>query len=115
MESAGTFYHKIVTIRDIWDGVQPYCMGYRSRAEIVHAVLRSAGSGNTKTRIMQDACLTYIQIMQYLPSLERRGMIGRGEDNRYRLTRRGRRALEAFESRDDGAILGISRILRTLC
>ena len=55
-------------------------MKYRSRTEIVSAMLRIANRGATKTRIMYGAYLSYAQVMEYpeVPARERTGQVQSG-------------------------------------
>jgi predicted transcriptional regulator len=47
-------------------------MRYLSRAEIIHAILRAAESGTTKTRIMYSTYLSFSKTHEYVyPMIER--------------------------------------------
>jgi predicted transcriptional regulator len=48
---------------------------YRSRTEIIDSMLRSVGSGATKTHIMYRAYMSYSQLKEYLDLLEERGLL----------------------------------------
>ncbi len=72
-------------------------MTYRSRVEIIDAILRSIGSGATRTRIMYKAFLSYTQVKEYLVSLEEKGLIKYDkEKRRYSLTERGSSFINAY-------------------
>jgi len=75
---------------------------YRSRTEIISAVLRSINNGATKTRIMYGAYTSYAQIQEYIHFLEQRGLIrlevGSGL---YKLTEKGLNFLRNCERIND--------------
>src|ERR1700737_3575130 len=54
-------------------------MKHRSSTEIMDLMLRSIGSGSSKTRIMYAAYLSYDQLKEYLRILEDKEMIGLDE------------------------------------
>lgn len=90
-------------------------MKFRSRNEIIFTILSSTGNGNSMTRIMHDACLTYVQVMQYLSALERNKMIERNEGSRiYRVTRKGKRILDACMSNEERHGSSTGKILEKL-
>lgn len=88
---------------------------YRSRREIISAILVSIGNGNSKTRIMRDACLTYVQIMEYLSALERNKMIEYQDTNMaYRMTGKGRKLLADCGRTNGRRVPASGRILEKL-
>ena len=54
-------------------------MKYRSRMDIAAAILGSLGLGVNKTRIMQNAMLSFPQLKEYLQILKEAGLIETGE------------------------------------
>jgi len=52
-------------------------MKYRSSTEIMDSILRSIGSGATKTRIMYKAYLSYSQLKEYMTLLEKKNLVRR--------------------------------------
>lgn len=73
-------------------------MKYRSRSEIIASILRSVRGGNTKTRIMYDAYLSYTQLKEYITHLEEINLIARNKtDNQYTLTENGQKFLAAYD------------------
>jgi predicted transcriptional regulator len=85
-------------------------MKYRSRTEIVSAMLRIANRGATKTRIMYGAYLSYAQVMEYLRYLQENELVkyeaGRGL---YTLTSKGMEFLRACDKLEELAGLGSER------
>lgn len=86
-------------------------MRYRSRSEIVCSILGSVGDGNTKTRIMHDSSLSYVQIMQYLSALERNNLVEQ-DDRVYKMTRKGRIILGLCMG--SKPVPGLNRLVRNL-
>jgi predicted transcriptional regulator len=73
-------------------------MKYRSRAEIIYAMLRSIRSGATKTRIMYGASLSFAQLKEYSKVLEERELMVYVEELRlYLVTERAVRFMKAYE------------------
>ena len=72
-------------------------MKYRSRTDIITAILTVATQGATKTRIMYGAYLSYAQVREYLDFLVSRELITRDESGTYRLTESGMNLLRTFE------------------
>ena len=74
-------------------------MKYRSRTDIIAAILQAVVNGATKTRIMYGAYLSYAQIKEYLAFLLEKGLI-RYEDGTqlYKLTEKGMLLLRTYES-----------------
>jgi predicted transcriptional regulator len=50
-------------------------MKYRSRSDIITAILESTRSGATKTKIMYKAYLSYTQVVGYLNFLQENDLI----------------------------------------
>ena len=48
---------------------------YRSRTEITIAILESARTGSTRTKILYNAYLSYLQLMPYLKLLQDSGLL----------------------------------------
>ena len=77
-------------------------MHYRSRYEIVASILRSCSGGVKKTKIMYGATLSYAQLKEYLPGLEKSGLITHNSDSQlYHLTEKGMHFLNSFEDIDE--------------
>jgi predicted transcriptional regulator len=71
---------------------------YRTRIEIIVEILRTANGGNaTRTKIMYQAFLSYLQLKEYLPMLTERSLISYNTDTRtYKTTEKGLMLLEAY-------------------
>jgi predicted transcriptional regulator len=79
-------------------------MKYRSRSEIVGEILASAREteGVTKTRIMFNAYLSFVQLKDYLAILIENGLLEHmPENNRYRTTAKGVKMLDAWKKVND--------------
>ena len=77
-------------------------MKYRSRTEIVVAILEIASQGTTKTRIMYKAYLSYSQLNQYMSFLIENKLIERKLGSElYTLTEKGRRLLHVYKELAD--------------
>ena len=73
-------------------------MKYRSRTEIIDTMLRSIGSGATKTRLMYGAFLSYAQLKEYLTFLQNRNLIRYEQGTQlYTMTEKGLKFMNAFE------------------
>jgi predicted transcriptional regulator len=73
-------------------------MKYRSRTDIITAILATSTQGATKTRIMYGAYLSYAQAKEYLDFLVTRKLLVYDEDARvYRLSEIGMTLLHTFE------------------
>jgi predicted transcriptional regulator len=73
-------------------------MKYRSRTEIMDAILRSSISGAKKTQIMYRAYLSVAQLNEYLRDLTEKQLIRYEEDSRiFRVTDRGIRFLNVYD------------------
>lgn len=75
---------------------------YRSRSEIVHAILRLAEKGVTKTHIMYGAYISYSQLREYLDWMIEKKMLHHDKKNQiYDLTDTGLRLLRLFEDLEE--------------
>ena len=72
-------------------------MKYRSRTDIITAVLHAASGGATKTKIMYGAYLSYAQIREYLDFLLAKDLLRCDEAGVYTLTENGMNLLHTFE------------------
>lgn len=74
-------------------------MKYRSRTEIIAAILTAtSGGGSTKTRLMYSAFLSYAQMQGYVEFLQEHGLIVHEELNqKYKLTEKGLHFLHVYE------------------
>jgi len=81
---------------------------YRSRVDIVAAMLQSAIGGATKTKVMYAAFLSHTQVDEYLEFLIRKRLIAFIPDKkRYVTTARAARFLEMYDAiRESVAIEG---------
>ena len=71
-------------------------LGYRSRLEIIADILKAAGNGAKKTRIMYFANLSYSLLEKYLAAVIKAKMLTSNGD-KYEITEKGRVFLERFE------------------
>jgi predicted transcriptional regulator len=81
-------------------------MKYRSRTDLVRAILEAANSssddGVTRTKIMYKAVLSYSQLKDYLAiMLENELLDYSGETQTYRPTAKGLRFLRTYNQMDD--------------
>ena len=66
--------------------------------EIIDSILRSIGSGQTKTRLMYSAYLSYSQLKEYIALLENRNMISLDSAMQlYFITEKGLKFLNAYK------------------
>lgn len=73
-------------------------MKYRSRTEIISAMLRSINSGATKTKIMYDAYLSFTQLREYLAHLQENDLVDFDKKtNTFHVTHKGSKFLVAFD------------------
>jgi predicted transcriptional regulator len=72
-------------------------MGYRSRLEIIADILKAAGDGSRKTRIMYFANLSYRLLERYLARVIEARLLSRNGE-RYEVTEKGKIFLEKFEA-----------------
>ena len=71
---------------------------YRSRVEIIYRILEIAQTGETKTKIMYKAFLSYAKIKQYISTLTEAGLLQYDPSNDlYRATHRGVQFLKTYE------------------
>jgi predicted transcriptional regulator len=86
----------------LWNNVVYLAMKYRSRSEILISMLESARTGTTKTKIMYEAYLSYNQLMEYLPFLQKNNLlIYENGTERYRVTKKGYKFLDLSHNLDD--------------
>jgi predicted transcriptional regulator len=77
-------------------------MKNRSRTEIIAAILDIVGNGNTKTKIMYKAYLSYAQMMGYLSILEENKLVEPQKSGKvYKITEKGRKYLEHYKKIDE--------------
>jgi predicted transcriptional regulator len=77
-------------------------MQYRSRTDIISAMLRVANKGATKTRMMYGAYLSSAQLKEYVEFLTVRNLIRRDETTSlYWLTEQGMKFLRASAELDE--------------
>lgn len=74
-------------------------MKYRSRTDIAAQILHAANSGESKTKIMYRAFLSYAQLKEYLTLLlENNLLVLEGEQAAsYRTTEKGHRFLSIYD------------------
>jgi predicted transcriptional regulator len=73
-------------------------MKYRSSTEIIDSMLRSIGSGSTKTQIMYRSYLSFSQLKEYLKLLEERRLIAVDSATKlYTLTEKGLQFMNAYD------------------
>jgi predicted transcriptional regulator len=73
-------------------------MKYRSSTEIIDSILRSIGSGSTKTQIMYRSYLSFSQLKEYLKLLEERRLIAADSAAKlYTLTEKGLQFMNAYD------------------
>lgn len=71
-------------------------MKYRSRSDIITDILRVAIDGNTKTKIMYSAFLSFAQLKDYLSTLQENGLLEYNAVERvYKTTRKGAEFLKS--------------------
>ena len=71
-------------------------MKYRSRTDIITAILGAAVGGATKTKIMYGAYLSYAQVKEYLDFLLAKSLLERDEQGLYAPTAQGLNLLRTF-------------------
>lgn len=79
-------------------------MKYRSRTDIVAAILKSATQegGTGMTRIMYNSFMSFNQIKEYLTLLVQNGLLEYHEGNRkYKTSKKGNRFLMLYENVDE--------------
>jgi predicted transcriptional regulator len=72
---------------------------YRSRNEIIAAILQVAFEGSLRTNIMYQAFLSFNQLSkEYLPLLLENGLLEYDtKDQKYRTTRKGKEFLDVYD------------------
>jgi predicted transcriptional regulator len=81
-------------------------MQYRSRTDIIAAMLRVANKGATKTRMMYGAYLSSAQLKEYVEFLVARNLIRRDEvTSLYWLTEQGMQFLRASAELDELSVV----------
>lgn len=73
-------------------------MKYRSRTDIVAQILEASNGGQTKTKIMYKAYLSYEQLKEYLSALMESGLLEYEQGNHtYKTTTKGIRFCKTYE------------------
>jgi predicted transcriptional regulator len=73
-------------------------MKYRSRTDIIEALLQSAMNGATKTRLMYSAYISYAQVQEYLKFLKEKELLSFTEETQeYKLTEKGLHFLRSYQ------------------
>ena len=71
-------------------------MKYRSRSDIITSILQAAIDGNSKTKIMYGAYLSFSQLKDYLAVLQENGLLEYdAEEKNYKTTRKGAEFLKS--------------------
>lgn len=77
-------------------------MKYRSRTDIAIAILESARTGSTRTRILYNSYLSYSQLKSYLKLLQDRGLLAYEDGTQlYRVTEKGLKFLSMSSKLND--------------
>jgi predicted transcriptional regulator len=76
-------------------------MKYRSRVDIIAAMLEIAKEGSIKTRIMFGASLSFNQLKEYTTFLIELGLMERSEVGLYRTTEKGLKFLHMYMEIDN--------------
>lgn len=85
-------------------------MKNRSRTEIMASILDIVGNGNSKTKIMYQAYLSYAQMMGYLSILEENKLIEQQKGGKvYNVTEKGRRYLEHYKKIDEMILTDVEK------
>ncbi len=69
----------------------------RDRHDITFEILRKAVSGKRKTELMRDVGLSYTQSKQYLSMLQKKELLEKDEEGRFKTTKKGLEFLEKCE------------------
>jgi len=69
---------------------------YRGRLQIIADILSVVRDGAKKTHVMYQANLSYTLLSRYLNEVLESGLVSRDNEDRYRLTRRGKNFLDRF-------------------
>ena len=73
-------------------------MTYRTRTEITAAILRVTVDGETRTKILYGASLSYTQMVRYLADLTASGLIKYSKnDKTYRTTPKGLQFIASYD------------------
>jgi predicted transcriptional regulator len=75
-------------------------MKYRSRVDIIAAMLEIAKEGTIKTRIMFGASLSFTQLKEYTTFLIELGLMERSEAGLHRTTEKGLKFLHMYREID---------------
>ena len=75
-------------------------MKYRSRVDIIAAILEIAKEGSIKTRIMFGAALSFTQLKEYTNFLIDQGLMERSEAGLHRTTEKGLKFLHMYREID---------------
>ena len=71
---------------------------YRSRADIIAAILDVARDGSLKTRMMYKAFLSWPQLNEYLLTMKEQELLKQSdEDGRYYSTEKGKRFVTVYK------------------
>ena len=82
----------------VYDRKMKKKMRYRSRSEIVSAILEAANGGTTKTKIMYKAFLSYAQLKEYLAILIENDLLEIVEEGTFRTTQKGMQFLKITDT-----------------
>lgn len=66
----------------------------RDRHDIVMEILKRASSGKTKTELMRDVGLSYLQTKQYFSLLLEKGMLEIDKNHLYKTSKKGLEFME---------------------
>jgi predicted transcriptional regulator len=93
-----------------FDGLE-LIMKYRSRTDIVGLILEAAnGGGDTKTKIMYKALISYNLMKEYLTLLAENNLLECEEGNMtYRTTEKGLHLLKIYNNMNEIASLSVAR------
>ncbi|MDH5482731.1 MAG: hypothetical protein OEY22_07630 [Candidatus Bathyarchaeota archaeon] len=69
----------------------------RDRHDIVMEILKKATSGKTKTELMRDVGLSYLQTKQYFDVLVKKGVLEIDQKRYYKTTKKGLEFIEKCE------------------
>ncbi len=88
-------------------------MKYRSRTDIISEILKIAGGGVSKTKIMYGAYLSYDQLKDYMQVLLENGLLEK-KGMQYRTTKKGLDFLKGYERLDQMFALEPARSAKNL-
>jgi predicted transcriptional regulator len=69
---------------------------YRGRLQIIADILSVVRNGAKKTHVMYQANLSYTLLSRYLTEVLESGLVSCDDEDRYKLTRRGKNFLDIF-------------------